>query len=579
MSWRKHFTPVDNSGLPLNVQRTDFSSGGMGVAATSRYASWLPEVYAGSPNRLMRYIQYDQMDQDLEINAALDTIAEFGTQEDEYSGLPFSIDYDGEPSDTENKILVKTLQQWCNLNELHKRAFRIFRSTIKYGDQFFIRDPETYKLFWVDPANIEKVIVNESEGKKIETYYIKNLDPNFDELSATTAAALHARPYGSGQGLTGVMSSVATSTSNYLTGAIVGANQGAPVDAKHMVHISLTEGMDSAWPFGVSILEPIFKVFKQKELLEDSIIIYRVHRAPERRVFFIDVGNMPPHKARQYLEQVKYEVQQKRVPNKNKDGNSVVDASYNPMSMLEDYFFAQTADGRGSKVDTLPGGENLGQIDDLRYFNNKLLRGLRIPSSYLPTGPEDGSAQYNDGKVGVAYIQEFRFAKYVERLQKQIQEDLDHEFKMFLKSRGIEIDNSEFKLVFNKPMNFSSYRELQLDAERANLYTTMQNTPYLSNQFKLRKYLGLTEVEIKENEKLWRQENGAEKFNDDIAATTLKNIGIRAAPESEVSLDVNNDSEPGTDDNSDDEYGPDGVDTGAGTDVTNAASAVGTTGG
>ena len=154
MSWRKHFTPVNNSGLPLNIQRADFSTGG-GAAVASRYASWLPEVYAGSPNRLMRYIQYDQMDQDLEINAALDTIAEFGTQEDEYSGLPFTIEYEGEPTDTENKILVKTLQQWCSLNQLKRRAFRIFRSTIKYGDQFFIRDPETYELYWVDPDNIE----------------------------------------------------------------------------------------------------------------------------------------------------------------------------------------------------------------------------------------------------------------------------------------------------------------------------------------------------------------------------------------------------------------------------------------
>ena len=570
MSWRKHFTPVDNSGLPLNIQRPDTGSGGMGVAASSRYASWLPEVYAGSPNRLMRYIQYDQMDQDLEINAALDTIAEFGTQEDEFSGLPFTLEFDNDPTDTENKILVKTLQQWCNLNQLHKRAYRIFRSTVKYGDQFFIRDPETYQLYWVDPANIEKVIVNESEGKKIETYFVKNLDPNFEKLAATGSAALHARPYGSGQGLTGVMSSVATSTGNYLTGAMSGVDQGAPVDAKHVVHISLTEGMDNAWPFGVSILEPIFKVFKQKELLEDSIIIYRVHRAPERRVFFIDVGNMPPHKARQYLEQVKYEVQQKRVPNKGKDGQSVVDAAYNPMSMLEDYFFAQTADGRGSKVDTLPGGENLGQIDDLRYFNNKLLRGLRIPSSYLPTGPDDGSATYNDGKVGVAYIQEYRFAKYVERLQKQIEEDLDQEFKMFLKYKGIEIDNGDFKIVFNKPMNFSSYRELQLDAERANLFTTLQGVPFLANQFKLKKYLGLTDSEVKENEMLWRQENGTEKFNDDDQVTNLKNLGIRAAPEAEVNTDI----EPDLTDIQPTEPGAEGTDLGteAGAAATPAAT-------
>ena len=526
MSWRKYFSSVDNSGLPVNVTGQPGSTGP--GAASSRYASWLPEVYAGSPNRLMRYMQYDQMDNDLEINSALDTIAEFGTQEDEFSNMPFEVIYNQDPTDTESKIISKSLKQWCKLNDMYKRSFKIFRNTIKYGDQFFIRDPETHKLYWVDPANIEKVIVNESEGKKIETYFIKNLEPNFQELTATSVAGIHARPYGSGQGLTGVMAGVNSTANAYGTGAIDGADQGVPVDSKHIVHISLTEGMDHAWPFGISVLEPIFKVFKQKELLEDSIIIYRVHRAPERRVFFIDVGNMPPHKARQYLEQVKYEVQQKRVPNKKADGSGVLDAAYNPMSMLEDYFFAQTADGRGSKVDTLPGGENLGQIDDLRYFNNKLLRGLRIPSSYLPTGPDDGSAVYNDGKVGIAYIQEYRFAKYVERLQKQIQEDLDKEFKMFLRHRGIDIESSIFSIEFNKPLNFSTYKDLQLDTERATLYNAVAAVPYLSNQFKLKKYLGLSEEEIKENEELWRAENNYDKYApQDPKNADLRNLGVR----------------------------------------------------
>ena len=538
MSWKKYFSSVDNSGLPLNVTGNKGSTDGPG-AASSRYASWLPEVYAGAPNRLMRYMQYDQMDSDLEINAALDTIAEFGTQEDDHTKLPLRVYYKGRPSDTEDKILTKTLSQWCNLNEVHKRAFRIFRSTIKYGDQFFVRDPQTFKLYWTDPANIEKVVVNESAGKKIETYFVKNLAPNFGELLATNPAALHSKPYGSGSGqYIGTPANNPGASGSYITGSIDGVNQGTPVDAEHVVHVSLTEGMDHAWPFGISILEPIFKVFKQKELLEDSIIIYRVHRAPERRVFTIDVGNMPPHKARQYLEQVKYEVQQKRVPNKNKDGQNVIDAAYNPMSMLEDYFFAATSEGRGSKVDTLPGGENLGQIDDLRYFNNKLLRGLRIPASYLPTGPEDGSATYNDGKVGIAYIQEYRFARYVERLQRQIQEDLDREFKLFLKHRGIEIDNQDFDIMFNAPMNFSSYRDLQLDAERANLYNTVAATPFLSNQFKLKKYLGLTEQEFKQNEEMWREENKYEKFADDKTPADLRNIGVRPEPEAAVNPDM-----------------------------------------
>ena len=534
MSWRKHFTPVDNSGLPLNVQGD--TAGTSQTFGANQLSSWLPEVYAGSPNRLIRYLQYDNMDGDTEINAALDTIAEFGTQDDEDTGLPFELNFNEEPSDTEGKILSKTLTQWCNLNDMYKRAFRIFRNTIKYGDQFFIRDPETYELYWVDPANVEKVIVNESEGKKLETYFIKNLDPIFQEKIATDVAPMHARPFGSGQGITGIMAPTnADSGGSWVTGALDSVDQGTPVSAEHIVHISLTEGMDAAWPFGISILEPVFKIFKQKELLEDSIIIYRVHRAPERRVFFIDVGNMPPHKARQYIEQVKYEVQQKRIPGKNKDGGSIADSAYNPMSMLEDYFFAQTADGRGSKVDTLPGGENLGQIDDLRYFNNKLLRGLRIPSSYLPTGPDDGSAIYNDGKVGVAYIQEYKFSKYVERLQKQIQEDIDREFKLYLKYRGIEIDSGNFDVQFTKPLNFSSYRDLQIETERAQLFQQVQAIPFLSNQFKLKKYLGLSEEEIRENETLWRQENDYQKFDTtDSFNAGLSNIGIRPEPNDAV---------------------------------------------
>jgi hypothetical protein len=225
--------------------------------------------------------------------------------------------------------------------------------------------------------------------------------------------------------------------------------------------------------------------------------------------------------------------------------------------MLEDYFFAQTADGRGSKVDTLPGGENLGQIDDLRYFNNKLLRGLRIPASYLPTGPDDGSATYNDGKVGVAYIQEYRFAKYVERLQKQVQEDLDREFKLFLKFKGIDIDNGTFRMLFNKPMNFSSYRELQLNTERAQMFNQVAQLPYMSKRFALQKYMGLSDNEMKSNEEMWREENDYQKYQDNEKAAALKNIGVR--PEPDAAVDIN--AEPDLSGLEDPALGADGINT------------------
>jgi hypothetical protein len=193
---------------------------------------------------------------------------------------------------------------------------------------------------------------------------------------------------------------------------------------------------------------------------------------------------------------------------------------------MEDYFFAQTAEGRGSKVEVLPGGENLGEIDDLKYFNNKLMRGLRIPSSYLPTGAEDGSASYTDGRVGTAMIQEFRFSKYCERLQDTILPPLDKEFKMFLKNRGIEVSSSLFELNFIEPQSFSQYRELELDTARSSLFAQIEATPYLSKRFILSKYLGLTEDELINNERMWKEENSQNSFAND-SQTDLGGMGIR----------------------------------------------------
>jgi hypothetical protein len=111
----------------------------------------------------------------------------------------------------------------------------------------------------------------------------------------------------------------------------LGVNESA-VDAKHIVHLSLTEGLDRFWPFGQSVLENIFKVYKQKELLEDAVLIYRVQRAPERRMFKIDVGNMPSHLAMAFVERIKNEIHQRRIPSTH-GGQSVLDATYNPLCL------------------------------------------------------------------------------------------------------------------------------------------------------------------------------------------------------------------------------------------------------
>ena len=533
MSWKKFFSEVPVAGASDGT----YSAMGVGITgkpgpARSNYSSYLPDVYSGAPNRIERYGQYNVMDMDSEVNAALDILAEFCTQNNTQNDTPFKVTYKQKATNTEVQIIEQYLQQWCKLNDFNKRIFKVMRNVFKFGDAFFIRDPETKKLFHVDPAKVSKIIVNESTGKTPEQYVIRDINFNFRSLVATT-------PYQTTGNVTG-------GGSGYLTGGVrgmVGANyQDSPgtrfssgqreiaVNAEHVFHLSLSEGLDMNFPFGNSLLESVFKVYKQKELLEDAIIIYRVQRAPERRVFYIDVGNMPSHLAMQFVERVKTEIHQRRIPSSTGGGTNVIDSSYNPLSINEDYFFPQTAECRGSKVDTLPGCTNLGQIDDLKYFTNKLLRGLRIPSSYLPTGADDGQSQYNDGRVGTAYIQELRFNKYCERLQNLVSNEFNQEFKQYLIEKGVNIDVAMFDIKFQPPMNFASYRQAEVDNNRISTYTQIAQVPFVSKRYALQRFLGLTPEEMAENEKLWREENDENiKAKPTTSATELRSAGISTA--------------------------------------------------
>jgi hypothetical protein len=558
--WRKYFKIADVSGQlsPISGQNQFGLPGyprqqGMGSDAYAtgndfafrNYASRLPEVYSGHPNRVERYNQYENMDMDSEINACLDIIAEFSTQMNEDNETPFDIHFTDKPTDHEVEIIKKQLQQWTKLNKLDQRMFKLFRNAIKYGDQVFVRDPETFELYWVDMTKVSRVIVNESEGKRPEQYVIRDINPNFQNLSVaskTTQDYYVSRPTGSqGQGNAGTGAGGAGGYGGDAGGTgnsrFTQAMNESCLDAKHIIHLSLNEGLDFFWPFGQSILENIFKVYKQKELLEDAVLIYRVQRAPERRVFKIDVGNMPSHMAMQFVERVKNEMHQRRIPTVTGGGANMMDASYNPLSINEDFFFPFNGEsGRGSSVEPLPGGANLGEIDDLKYFNNKMARGLRVPSSYLPTGPDDSDRAMNDGRVGTALIQEYRFNQYCMRLQRLVMQKLDDEFKMFLRWRGFNIDSGLFSISLTAPQNFASYRQSELDTSRIGSFMQLEQLPYLSKRFMMQRFLGLTEEEIVENEQMWREE----RDQPDLETTQgqdLRSIGVTPAGlESDIAM-------------------------------------------
>jgi hypothetical protein len=544
MAWKKYFkdanlSPISGEKVPNFAKRN--------------YSSYLPDVYTGHPNRIQRYFQYDQMDSDSEINAALDILAEFSTQKNTENETPFDLVFKDETTEHEVKLLKKALQQWTKSNKFNKRIFRIFRNALKYGDCFFVRDPETQKWLYIDNAKVDRIVVNESEGKKPEQYVIRDINPNLQRLSATQITPNQTYGGGgtTGGGTAAYGSSYANAGATNNMSGFAGGNAGGRfyktmnaynINAEHVIHMSMSDGLDNLFPFGQSVLEQVFKVYKQKELLEDAIIIYRVQRAPERRVFYIDVGNMPTHLAMQFVERVKNEINQRRIPSAS-GGANFIDATYNPMSINEDYFFPQTAEGRGSKVDTLPGGTNLGEIDDLRFFTNKLFRGLRIPSSYLPTGAEDGGQQYNDGRVGTAYIQELRFNKYCARLQSMLAETFDSEFKLWIKSKGYNIDNGMFELKLNPPQNFAQYRQTEMDQSRVNSFTAVAELPYMSKRFALKRFLGLTEEELARNAELWAEENNVPQKKQS-KSNELRGGGVT---QSGISSDLDQFEEPTAD--------------------------------
>ena len=540
MAWKKYFKDANMS--PISGEKVP-------NFAKRNYSSYLPDVYTGHPNRIQRYFQYDQMDSDSEINAALDILAEFSTQKNQENETPFDLVFKDETTEHEVKLLKKALQQWTKSNKFNKRIFRIFRNALKYGDCFFVRDPETLKWLYIDNAKVDRIVVNESEGKKPEQYVIRDINPNLQRLSATQITP--NQTYGGGGTTGGGTAAYGASYANAgSTNNMSGFAQASGgrfyktmnaynINAEHVVHMSMSDGLDNLFPFGQSVLEQVFKVYKQKELLEDAIIIYRVQRAPERRVFYIDVGNMPTHLAMQFVERGKNEINQRRIPSAS-GGANFIDATYNPMSINEDYFFPQTAEGRGSKVDTLPGGTNLGEIDDLRFFTNKLFRGLRIPSSYLPTGAEDGQQTYNDGRVGTAYIQELRFNKYCSRLQSMLADTFDSEFKLYIKTKGYNIDNSMFEIKLNPPQNFAQYRQTEMDQARVGTFTQVAELPYMSKRFALKRYLGLTEEEMARNADLWAEENNVAQ-NKQTKSNELRTGGVTQAG---ISADLDQFEEP-----------------------------------
>ena len=265
----------------------------------------------------------------------------------------------------------------------------------------------------------------------------------------------------------------------------------------------------------LSYLQKAIKPVNQLRMMEDSLVIYRISRAPERRIFYIDVGNLPKGKAEEYLKGVMNQYRNKLVYDA-KTGAIKDDKKH--MSMLEDFFLPRREGGRGTEITTLPGGENLGQIDDIIYFQKKLYKSLNVPAMRL-----EQEQQFTLGRSADISREEVKFKKFIDRLRKRFSDIFIQMLKTQLLLKGI-ITSEDWKawkesitFDFIEDNYFSELKESEMIRERFELLGSVEDYvgKYISVEWVAKNILRMTDESMKEMEDQMKKEAAATDAGDD----------------------------------------------------------------
>ena len=261
--------------------------------------------------------------------------------------------------------------------------------------------------------------------------------------------------------------------------------------------------------FRIPFIENARRAYRQLSLIEDSIIIYRLVRAPERLVFNVDVGNMSAPKAEGYIRRLMQNYWSKKTF--SLDDNKRVD-SFNPQSILDAYWFPKREGSNGTEVKTLPGGQNLGELDDLNYFVKKLYKALKVPTNRI----EADTAQYSADATVLR--EELKFANFIVRLQHQFAIGLKEAFITHLKLKHVwkdfDLRENVFDLTFTPPRNYFELRRQQIMDLKLNNFTNVVANESISQGFGQKEYLGWTDEQIKANRE-WLRKDAALQYELD----------------------------------------------------------------
>ncbi len=386
----------------LDKYRSRFNSTSGQEFKTSAYTdvyNSLNHDYYSNQNRIDRYVDFDQMEYTPEIASALDIYADEMTTSSLFMPLLNILCTNQEIKNVVENLLYNVLNIEYNL-------YGWCRSMCKYGDFFLYLDIE-------QDEGIKNVIgLPSTELERLEGEDKKN--PNYIQYQWNTA------------GLT---------LENWQVG-----------------HFRIL-GNDKFAPYGTSVLEPARRIWRQLTLLEDAVMAYRIVRSPSRRAFYIDVGNIPPEDVEQYMQRVMTQMKRNQIVDVN---TGRVDLRYNPLSVEEDYYIPVRGNQSATKIDTVPGGDYKGGIEDIKYLRDKLFSALKVPPAYL-TQPEGAV----DDKASLAQ-KDIRFARTIQRLQRSIVAELEKICTVHLFTLGYRgEDLLTFKLALNNPSKLAEIQELE----------------------------------------------------------------------------------------------------------------------
>ncbi|MDC0889118.1 portal protein [bacterium] len=440
----------ENDKLPSIVPKTDDDGAGYVTASGSHYGQYIDINGDNAKDNAEMIMKYRGVATHPEVDAAIEDIINESVSGSENES-PVLINLDGvETSDKIKKLIIEEfdgIQGMLNFNEL---GHDIFRS------------------WYVDGRLIHHLVVNEGNMKA----GIQEIRP----IDATKIRKVKEVKYKK-DNKTGAK--VVDKTDEFYVFQEKNQTQSAVKLTPDSVSYVTSGLTDPTKKRVISYLHKAIKPINQLRMMEDSLVIYRLARAPERRIFYIDVGNLPANKAEQHMKEIQTRYRNKLVYDAS-TGNLKDDRKH--MSMLEDFWLPRREGGRGTEISTLPGGDNLGQIDDIVYFQKRLYRALNVPINRL-----EQESQFSLGRSTEISRDEVKFQKFIDRLRRRFSTLFTQILKKQLILKGIitlEDWNSwknDIQIDFIRDNHFTELKDSELLRER--LSTLDQLSQYVGEYF------------------------------------------------------------------------------------------------